>query len=338
MIGLFRRGLSLALLLMVPAGPASEAAGRLPGLSGPYLGQTPPGAKAEIFAAGVISTGHPENFILFSASGTELYYGVGGAPHGVILTMREHEGRWSEPVTAPFSGRYSAEAGLSPDGNRIVLSMGVPPDGTGPPQGNWQAWFVDRTSSGWSEPFNPGPPLNSDDFSLDYPTLAADGSVYFFSGSRPEGQGNGDIWKSSWNPDGYAEPQNLGAVINSEHWDIDPYISPAQDFLVFASNRPGGVGGFDLYVARRDETGGWSEPRNLGPEVNSTADEFHPFVSLDGNYLFFCSKRRLVADFSERSLSWEEKLRIMQAPGNGQEDVYWVDAAVLTERAAPGPR
>ncbi|TVR41142.1 MAG: hypothetical protein EA392_02375 [Cryomorphaceae bacterium] len=66
-------------------------------------------------------------------------------------------------------------------------------------------------------------------------------------------------------------------------------ISPDGNAIVFASDRKGGFGGLDLYIIRKLPTGGWSEPQNLGSEVNSALNEDFPHFSADGNYLYFSS-------------------------------------------------
>ena len=91
-----------------------------PVLKGPYLGQKPPGMTPEIFAPGIICTGYSERIAAFTPDGKELYYVLAGAPHFVILYTKEVNGKWIKPEVAPFSGKYSAEFNISPDGNKIV--------------------------------------------------------------------------------------------------------------------------------------------------------------------------------------------------------------------------
>jgi len=72
-------------------------------------------------------------------------------------------------------------------------------------------------------------------------------------------------------------------------WDAQPAISPDGGSLYFASDRDGGEGATDIYVARRAADGSWSAPRNLGPGINTPCDELSPFVSGDGRWLYFSS-------------------------------------------------
>ena len=92
---------------------------------------------------------------------------------------------------------------------------------------------------------------------------------------------------SDWSP-----PINLGSVINSGLSDQGPALSKDGLSLYFHSNRPGGLGGFDMYVSHRASVDDpWSSPLNLGPTVNTGFDEGNPAFSRDGHFLFFQSVR-----------------------------------------------
>jgi Tol biopolymer transport system component len=90
----------------------------------------------------------------------------------------------------------------------------------------------------------------------------------------------------------FSEPMNLGPTVNSSDYEFDPCISTDGLMLLFNSNRPGGYGGADLWVARRaTKADPWSEAVNLGPIVNSSAKEEAPSISDDGLSLYFSSNR-----------------------------------------------
>ncbi len=90
----------------------------------------------------------------------------------------------------------------------------------------------------------------------------------------------------------WSEPINLGPAVNSTFNDGAPAVSKDGRSLYFASNRPGQLGGNDLYVSQWDDATGWWGPGvNLGPIVNTTATEFSPNLSRDGHWLFFHSNR-----------------------------------------------
>ena len=90
----------------------------------------------------------------------------------------------------------------------------------------------------------------------------------------------------------WSAPVNLGPTINSAFNDQQPAISKDGLSLYFTSNRPGGLGGFDMYVSQRASVDDpWGSPVNLGAIINTTFDEGNPAFSRDGHFLFFQSKR-----------------------------------------------
>lgn len=113
------------------------------------------------------------------------------------------------------------------------------------------------------------------------PILSHNSLQLYIASNRPGGLGNLDIWvaERSSHDDGFSTPLNIGAPINSEYNDFCP--SPLRDGhgFMFVSNRPGGCGGSDIYLARWHPVNGWEEPVNLGCEVNSSADEAGPVLS-----------------------------------------------------------
>lgn len=121
-------------------------------------------------------------------------------------------------------------------------------------------------------------------------TVSQDGEWLLFAGDF-SGQGLGwyDIYLSQYTPQGWSEPENLGAAINTEFWESSPSISPDKRVLYFSSNRPGGYGGRDLYMSIRQPNGKWGKAINMGPAINSSGDEFSPFIHADNQTLFYTS-------------------------------------------------
>lgn len=121
-------------------------------------------------------------------------------------------------------------------------------------------------------------------------TSSQDGDWILFAGQfSGQGFGNYDIYKSVYTPNGWSEPENLGANINTEFWESSPSLSPDNRVLFFSSNRPGGYGGKDLYVSYRNADGKWTPARNMGPEINTKGDELAPFIHPDNQTLYYTS-------------------------------------------------
>ncbi|MCG8456049.1 MAG: hypothetical protein MI919_07190, partial [Holophagales bacterium] len=154
-------------------------------------------------------------------------------------------------------------------------------------------WVSERLADGtWGPPDHLAPPVSSPAIE-GHASITSDGTLYFFSG-REGGLGGHDIYRSVRARGGFAEPENLGAPINSEAGDGHPFISSDERYLVFYSHRLGGFGSCDLYISLRDGDR-WTEPQNLGPGVNTPDCEMTPHVAPGGSELIFA---RIHADGS----------------------------------------
>ena len=153
----------------------------VPELRGPYLGQEPPGLEPRLFAPGVVSTGLATRDIAMTPDGDELYFSVTLGDRTMIMVTRQVDGVWSVPEVAPFSGRYlDIEPAISPDGRRFFFLSTRPQPGQEEKPG-WvyqDIWVMDREGDGWGEPFNLGPPVNSDAPEF-FPSITNDGTLYF---------------------------------------------------------------------------------------------------------------------------------------------------------------
>jgi hypothetical protein len=125
-------------------------------------------------------------------------------------------------------------------------------------------------------------------------TIAADGHTAIVSRSYgPRSVGGADLYTCEFNGETFVNLKDLGRTVNSKYWDAQPALSPDGQTLIFASDRPGGVGGADLWSSRK-EGGGWSAPINLGDSINTNGNEYSPFITTVGGtvMLFFSSDGR----------------------------------------------
>lgn len=124
--------------------------------------------------------------------------------------------------------------------------------------------------------------------------ISQDGQWLIFTGCNfPEGMGSCDLYISYLTGEGWSAPENLGRTINSDAWESAPSLSPDKRDLYFSSNREGGYGNSDIYVSHRLANGRWTEPENLGPEVNTAGNESCPFIHSDNQTLYFTSNGHL---------------------------------------------
>jgi len=120
--------------------------------------------------------------------------------------------------------------------------------------------------------------------------ISQDGKWLIFTGCNfPEGHGSCDLYISYLTDQGWSTPENLGDSINTEEWESAPSLSPDKKDLYFASRRPDGFGGSDIYVSHRLRNGRWSSAENLGPVINTIGDEGTPFIHADNQSLYFTS-------------------------------------------------
>ena len=114
-------------------------------------------------------------------------------------------------------------------------------------------------------------------------------TLYYAADYNQKGYGRYDIYKVMKTKNGWSEPKNVGKNINSDYWDSAPSIAPDNQALYFCSNRPGGYGGIDIYVAYKNEKGYWEEAVNMGPTINTAGDDQAPFMHADNKTLYFSS-------------------------------------------------
>ncbi len=124
-------------------------------------------------------------------------------------------------------------------------------------------------------------------------SLSADlQTLYYAADYAEQGYGRYDIYKVQRSPWGWSKPKNLGQRINSDFWDSAPSIAPDGNSIYFASNRPEGYGGIDIYVSFKNEKGYWEDAINLGPSINTKGDDQTPFIHADNQSLYFSSNGR----------------------------------------------
>ncbi|MFD1096837.1 OmpA family protein [Salegentibacter chungangensis] len=131
-------------------------------------------------------------------------------------------------------------------------------------------------------------PFSSEEYSVEHPSLSADGSKLYFASDMPGSMGSFDIYVVDVNEDGtYGEPENLGSGINTAHREQFPFISK-DGILYFASDGHMGYGNLDVYSSEGD----FSEAQNLGASVNSAHDDFAFAVKADEDKGYLASNRR----------------------------------------------
>ena len=146
-----------------------------------------------------------------------------------------------------------------------------------------------KEGSTWSAAKNIGTTINSE-FNNSNLTLSPNGNTLFIYN---DGEGNGDILFSERQPDGtWSEAKPLPGSVNSSFRESSASITKDENTLYFASERPGGLGGSDIYSCTKDSHGAWTRIKNLGEGINTEYDDEGPFIDIDGKTLYFSSMGR----------------------------------------------
>ena len=136
-------------------------------------------------------------------------------------------------------------------------------------------------------------PFNTTDDNQGGCSISIDNKRLYFAMMKQEGglQPNCDIYVSEYVNGSWSDIRKISPNVNDpKYWDSQPSIASDGVTLYFASDRPGGYGGIDLYFTKRDpKTGQWSKPENMGPTINTKGDEKTPFIHSDSETLYFSS-------------------------------------------------
>ena len=230
-----------------------------------YLGQKPPGLKAEVFAPGIVTTEHIELFGSFTPDLKEFYFKRKGGKYqkSTLVVIQYKDNRWVESVVLPAEASVG-EPSISPDGNTLYLDYR----------------YIDRTDSGWSAVKSLGAPF--EDIPIMRLTASTNGTYVF-----DEREENGTIRYSRLIDGKREEPKAFGKEINTGKWIGHPFIAPDESYLIWDSEREGGYGDSDLYISFRQENGSWGPAINMGEDINTERENIYGSVTPDGKYLFF---------------------------------------------------
>jgi hypothetical protein len=206
-------------------------------------------------------------------------------PWGPLVNVQEINSRYNEIFPC-----------LSADGLTLYFSdwyywnaAGDRPNGVG----HHDLWMCTRLSTDdpWGPPVNMGAIINSSTADIS-PSVSQDGQVLIFASLRSGGLGNLDLWMSTRPAaeSDWAKPFNMGPVVNSSAHDCEECLSNDGLALFFCSDRPGGMGSYDVWMTtRRSQAVAWSPPVNPGPAINTSSIEGCPSLSPDQKTLYFVS-------------------------------------------------
>ena len=138
---------------------------------------------------------------------------------------------------------------------------------------------------------NPIEAVNTRKYNEGAQSISGNGQKLVFTHCNEDfGYGSCDLYESENINGQWSKPKNMGPVINGKSWDTQPSLSADGTELYYASNRPNGYGGSDIWKSTINAQGEWGEPINLGDDVNTPEEEKSPFIHPDGQTIYFSSE------------------------------------------------
>lgn len=274
-----------------------------------------------IFAPNAIPAGADDGAAAFTPDGATVYFMRATGDGSTLMESHRHDGRWSTPTVAPFSGRWhDLDPAMAPDGSFLLFASNRPATPGGPPLDAVHAgkrhagqgmnlWRVDWRGDHWSAPVRLPDVVNRCSL-IASPSIAADGSLYFIGCAGPHG--DFALLRSSHRDGRYAMPREValgdaGATIR------DPAIAPDGSFIVVsvkhAAQQP-----YRLAIAFRTPRG-WSALQDLGEAVNGGTESMGAQLGPDRRTLYFYSDRHAAG--AQANAAWN----------NGHDHIWQVSLA-----------
>ena len=196
-----------------------------------------------------------------------------------ISKWDEERNYWGDSKQLPGklnTSFHDAVLSLSPDGSQIFTYKNIPGETK-----SGDIFVSKKNATGvWAQSRSISEAINSSYFESSA-SITADGNYLYFVSERKGGLGKGDIYRSrKISANEWAEPENLGAIINTAQDEISVFITADGKTLYFSSNSARSMGGLDIFKSV-NENGLWSEPQNLGFPINTFGDDLHFNISVD---------------------------------------------------------
>jgi hypothetical protein len=202
----------------------------------------------------------------------------------IYVSFKGRDGKWVQPELLNLnSDDHDATISVSPDGNTLFIYQDSLGDG--------QVKYSTLIGETWSSPVKLGSDINTKYWET-HCTISSNGNELYFVSDRPDGKGKRDMYRCNKNADGtWGKSENLGGILNTIYDEDAPFLSPDGKFLYFASKGHNTMGGFDLFVSKRDDSGNWGAPENMGYPLNTVDDDIFYQPMADGKRAFYSSRR-----------------------------------------------
>ncbi|MCF6352123.1 MAG: OmpA family protein [Cyclobacteriaceae bacterium] len=239
---------------------------------------------------------------LLAPNGRTLYFSrknhpdnIGGVTDGEDIWYSEMDstGEWKEAVNIgrPLNNeKPNYICSVTPDGNSVVLLLGNQYNEKRPDRMSAGVSISTKEGEEWTPPFNL---IIENDYNYNEKSnyfLANNRQALILSVERDDSNGARDLYVSFFKEDStWTEPLNLGKKVNTAGDDASPFLAADDKTLYYSTNGLGGYGGQDIYVSKRldDTWTNWSQPQNLGPDINSPKEDLFFNIPLTGNYAYY---------------------------------------------------
>jgi len=236
---------------------------------------------------------------LLSPDGKTLYFSrqnhpenIGGVkdPEDIWYSELDENGEWAEAQNATELNTAGPNfiSAITPDGSSVVMLLGNSYDDKGRVRAGVSV--ATRNGSEWSEPEN----LNIiNDYNYNEKAhyyMSNNRQTLFLAVERDDTKGGRDMYISFLMADGsWTEPKNIGLNVNTAADESAPFLAADDKTLYFSSNGYAGFGGYDIYVTTRldDSWLKWSDPQNMGPQINTDQEDLFFYIPVTGNYAYY---------------------------------------------------
>ncbi|MGZ4097236.1 MAG: OmpA family protein [Bacteroidia bacterium] len=209
-----------------------------------------------------------------------------------MVAQRDKTGTFNsgEPMPYPFNATEDNQGGcsISIDNKHLYFAMQRQEGGAQP---NVDIYLSDNSDDYWGDIHKLSANVNHPVYWDSQPSIASDGITLYFASDRSGGYGGIDLYvtKKDLKTGLWSIPQNLGPKINTTGDEKTPFIHSDSETLYFSSTGQFGFGGYDIFLARKDDKGEWMEPENIGEPINGPTDDTGFFVSSDAKTGYFFS-------------------------------------------------
>lgn len=246
-----------------------------------------------------INSPYTEKSPVISADGNTLYFNRGGHPDNIedreysdIWYSRYEHGKWQKAEQFPRpvnNGSHNFVVSVTPDNNALLVGNTYNADGTAKGSG---FSYTRKKSEGWEVPKDVTVKNYHNHNDYTESCLSSSRKVLISSVERDDHRGSKDLYVSFLGADSvWTEPKNLGTVLNTESDEDSPFLAADDVTMYFSTSGHPGFGSGDIFMTRRlDDTWlNWSEPQNLGPQINSPNWDAYYTIPASGAYAYVVS-------------------------------------------------